>query len=112
MTALEYITKQKRTHECALATAMHRTKGNHENEIANLQEKIRCCDEIIGLLQPKLCGDCAHFKNESRTPRGAIYGECDCCCCNYKNPKYGSTRACKKYKAKEDREKCAQKDIE
>lgn len=102
MTALEYIQKQKRSHECALKTAQNRSKGNHASEIENLQEKIRICDEIIEALQPPmLCRDCAHFKNESRTPRGAIYGECDCGP-QYKNPKYGSVRACRKYEPKEE----------
>lgn len=96
MNALEYINKQKRSHECALKTTLGRTKGNHVAEIKNLQEKINCCDEIITLLQPKLCRNCAHFKNQLQTKRGAIIGDCDRCC-NYKNPKYGSVRACKKY---------------
>lgn len=99
MTALEYIQKQKRSHECALKIAQSRTKGNYINEIASIQENIRICDEIINLLQPKLCRDCSHFKNQMFTQRGALYGTCECSC---NNPKYGSTRACRKYEAKEE----------
>lgn len=97
MTALDYILKQKRTHECALATARRRTRGDHVAEIQNLQEKIRCCEEIAEKLAPsKFCFNCEHFKNQRLTKRGAIIGECDCAR-QYTNPRYGSVRACRKY---------------